>query len=194
MYGTRIGRKKLEDDSHTHRNRWPPTIIQRKAQSQNIKDWGPNQKMFKSKDRGRTQPIREVLEKSRETHFTIEKVCSIKPDWWNGVRTKRGQLGVAAGLCCLPEEFQMRRGPMKGLGRFGDKMRGKNGEFKKVWHELAPSHCLILFQKVNHLLRLLHSQVQRTQSKMRGQGYPGPNPGVWWTTLVLSLSLEPVWT
>ena len=36
--------------------------------------------MFKSKERGRTQPIRELLEKSRETHFTIEKVCSIKPD------------------------------------------------------------------------------------------------------------------
>ena len=77
-----------------------------------------------------------------------------------------GKRGVAAGLCRLPEEFQMRRGPMRGLGRFGDKMRGKNGEFKKDWRELAPSHCLILFQKVNHLLRLLHPQVQRTQSKM----------------------------
>lgn len=40
----------------------------------------PKQKMFKSKRRGRKQPIREVLEKSREKHFTIEKVHSIKCD------------------------------------------------------------------------------------------------------------------
>lgn len=82
------------------------------------------------------------------------------------MRIKKEQLDVTAGLCCLPEEFQMRRGSIKGLGGFGDKIRGKNREFKKDWHELAPSHCLIPFQKVSHLLSLLHPQVQRTQSKM----------------------------
>lgn len=153
------------------------------------------QKMFKSwgeknKERGRKQPIREVLQKSgRNTSKLKRSAASNLTNGWNRVRIKKKQLDLTINRPLLSsrrvsKEERINKRPR----RLEDGMRREKGEFKKDQHKFAPGrHCLVLLQKISHLLMLLHPQVPRTQSKKCGPVYTGPSPGVWWMTLVLSL-------
>lgn len=120
------------------------------------------------------------LKRSAASHLT---------NGWNRVRIKKKQLDLTIDRPLLSsrgvsKEERINKRPR----RLEDGMRREKGEFKKDQHEFAPGrHCLVLLQKISHLLMLLHPQVPRTQSKKCGLVYTGPSPGVWWMTLVLSL-------
>lgn len=94
------------------------------------------------KEEGHT-PSEKLWEKSRETHFTTEKVRSIKSDRWNGVRTK-GRTDMTAGLLLSSRRVSNEERTNKRTREIWRQNEGKNGESKRTGMSCS-SHCALFF-------------------------------------------------